>query len=116
MDFAAAIAAHSLWKSKLRRYISNPDHSLNPATITKDDECDLGKWIVAESRVHAANPKFNELRREHTRFHALAGDLVRRADAGQKVASEVELSASSEYSKCTTKVVQLLGQLRDRKN
>ena len=114
MDFNGAIAAHSAWKSKLRRYLSHPDHSLNAATISQSTGCDLGKWMANEGRAYSTNATFNELKKEHDKFHQLAADLVRRADSGQHVEGETELSSHSPYMQCTTHVVHLLAKLRDQ--
>lgn len=114
MDFNSAIAAHSAWKNKLRRYVSHPDHSLNAATVSQSSGCDLGKWMANEGRAYSTNSTFNELKKEHEKFHQLAGDLIRRADSGQHVDGEVELSSHSPYMQSTTHVVQLLAKLRDQ--
>lgn len=115
MDFNGAIAAHSAWKNKLRRYITHPDHSLNAATVSHADGCDLGKWMKNEGSGYATNETFVELKKEHERFHKLASELVRRADAGQQVEADLALSSHSSYMECTTHVIHLLAKLRDQR-
>ena len=45
MNFEDAIRSHTNWKIKLKEYISKRDGSLNHTEVSKDNCCDLGKWI-----------------------------------------------------------------------
>lgn len=112
MDFDHAIAAHSSWKMKLSKYLAKPDHSLQPKEIAPDDRCDLGKWIVAEGKKFANLPEFVTVKKEHTHFHKVAAEIVRRANAGEKVAEEVALGAKSEFGTASTNVVRALMALK----
>jgi hypothetical protein len=112
MDFEKAIQAHVQWKSKLAAYIAKPDHSLNSATIAKDNCCELGKWLHGEGQMHSKSPEFAKLVADHARFHAAAADIVKRADAGQHVNEEVALGAHSEYAAASNTVVTELMRLK----
>lgn len=105
MDFEEAISAHSAWKLKLKSYLTKPDKSLNPAEAGADDRCALGKWLQAEKKKHSNMPEFAKLCSDHTRFHQIAADLIRRADAGQKVMEETALGSRSEFSAVSSAVV-----------
>ncbi|HEX3987152.1 MAG TPA: methyl-accepting chemotaxis protein [Acidobacteriaceae bacterium] len=112
MDFDRCIAVHVRWKSKLASYLKHPDRSLDAATTAQDSGCDLGKWLYGEGRRHAQSPEFSHLVAEHARFHRAAGDVIRRADSGQKVAEDVALGGHSEFAQASTSVVGSLMQAR----
>ena len=84
MDFDAAMNAHMDWKLKLRSYIARPDGSLNSATVAKDNECALGKWIYGEGKAYASIPEYSELKSEHAKFHKCASPKPPPAFARQR--------------------------------
>jgi hypothetical protein len=114
MDFDKAIAAHSQWKGKLSTYLRKPDHSLQPNEVSADSKCDLGKWIAADGAKMASDPEFSKLKSEHARFHKAAADIIRRANAGEKVAEETALGSSSEFMSASGAVVQALVEIKTK--
>lgn len=114
MNFDEAITAHSKWKTRLKQYLAKPDRSLSPAEVGADDKCELGRWIRAEEKKHAAMPEFSKLRADHARFHQAAADIVKRADSGQNVAAETELGARSEFAAISSAVVTGLMALQKK--
>jgi methyl-accepting chemotaxis protein len=112
MDFNDAISRHVQWKSRLAAYIARPDHSIDSAKLGREDQCELGRWLIGEGRRYAKNPEFAKLVDEHRRFHTAAADVVRRADSGQRVTEEVALGAHSEYAKASSDVIGSLMKLR----
>jgi methyl-accepting chemotaxis protein len=112
MDFDSAINAHVQWKMKLSNYLSKPDQSLNPVRVSSDQNCELGKWLYGEGKKHSNLAGFSTLLDAHAKFHRVAGDVIRRANAGENVAKEIALGASSEFAKVSNAVVSDLRQLR----
>ena len=112
MDLDDAVRAHAAWKQKLAAYLQKPDKSINPSTLEKDNQCDLGKWLYAEGARYASSPGFPELKKEHAGFHRSAADVVRRADRGERVTEELGLGGKSEYSRCSSAVVQAIIKLK----
>jgi hypothetical protein len=112
MNFEQAISAHVQWKTKLASYIAKPDKSLNADTVAKDDQCELGKWICSEGQKFAKLPEFQRLAADHTRFHAAAADVVRKANAGQHMSEEIALGAKSDYAAASNAVVTALMQMK----
>jgi methyl-accepting chemotaxis protein len=106
MDFDHAIASHSSWKSKLANYLKHPDHSMKAAEVALDDKCELGKWIAGEGKQFTKLPEFAGLKSDHSRFHQVAADVIRRADSGQNVSEEVVLGGKSEFLSASTAVVR----------
>ncbi len=114
MNFQNAIECQVGWKMKLSSYIAKPDHSLNAATVSQDSNCELGRWLNGEGRKYSANPEFAKLVADHARFHAAAGEIVRKADSGQRVTDELALGAQSEYAAASNAVVGALMRLKTK--
>jgi hypothetical protein len=83
MDINEAIAAHLNWKMQLLMYVEKVgDPKLG--AVAQDDSCILGRWMKVEASRYAGNPTFETVRTVHARIHRLAGEIVRKADAGDK--------------------------------
>ena len=112
MDFDHAIAAHSAWKSKLKAYLKNPDHSLKAADIEADNNCLLGSGSMAKARNGVPRRAIPGLKTEHARFHVAAAAIVRKADAGQPVSEEVALGSQSNFTNASAAVVRAIMQIK----
>jgi hypothetical protein len=109
MDFNEAIQAHASWKMKLKLYLNQPDGSIDASKLEKDDACVLGCWLHGEeSSKYRKEPKFNDLIREHKTFHKAAADIVRKKHKGEDISEEVALGATSEFSKSSAHVIDIL--------
>ena len=114
MDFDEAIATHSKWKRKLRQYLAKHDGSMDPTEIGYDDRCALGKWIYSEGAAYSAMPEYVRLRYEHARFHLIAAEIVRKANAGEATASDADPCAGSEFSRASSAIVRALTEMKKR--
>lgn len=103
MNFDDAIAAHTKWKSRLRACIDGHE-KLNPADVSKDNMCDLGKWIYGEGAKHSSIPAFSTLKSEHANFHKVAGEIAKKASAGDTKGALADLE-SPAYQQTSTKTV-----------
>ncbi len=112
MDFEQAIAAHSAWKTRLSKYLQNPDRSLQPDDLAADNKCELGKWIYGEGKKFANLSEYATVKSHHARFHKIAADIVRRANAGEKVSQEVVVGAKGEFGSASAAVVLALMAMR----
>ena len=85
VDFDAIIDAHQAWKQKLRSAIGGgEERKLNPNDVCKDNLCALGKWIYGAGREYARTSEYEPLRHTHAEFHVCAGDILRRAQSGDR--------------------------------
>lgn len=112
MNFDDAIKAHSNWKIRLKRYISNPDGSIDVSKTSRDDVCELGQWLKGDGKKLAANPTYQQLVSEHAKFHKCAADIVARCDKGENVQEEMSLGSSSDFSKHSMNVVSCITSLK----
>ena len=112
MDFDYAIAAHAEWKRKLAKYLAAPDHSLNADEVSADNRCELGKWLAGEGKKFSKLAEYASTVSDHGKFHKAAGEIVRRANAGQKVTEDVALGAKSDFATASSSVVRSIMALK----
>jgi len=113
LNFDQAIQAHARWKGKLQKYLAKPDRSLDPGKTAQDCLCDLGKWLYGAGKQYANLAEFKRLVTDHVRFHRSAGDILRRADSGERMGEEVALGGHSEYAQASSAVVAALMKMKE---
>ncbi len=113
MNFDDAIRAHGEWTDKLALYVRSPDQSLDYELVSRDDQCALGKWIHGEGSCHADLSEFRIMTEAHARFHRAAGDIVRRADRGERVKVETDLAGQSPFGRASEEVIRALAALKN---
>jgi hypothetical protein len=115
-DFKTAISAHLGWRTKLNRYIENPDGSLKSDTVCLDNQCALGKWLYGDGQQikHTLSSEqiFKELVSSHAEFHKCAGSIVKHINEKNEKNAMVELRPSSKYIQVSKKTVQLIKKLQ----
>lgn len=114
MDLSNAILVHQQWKSRLNQFLGGAlQEKLDSATVGKDDQCELGRWIHGEGRKQFLGvPEFEELQERHARFHKKAGDIVRMANQGNtKGALELFDKEFPEDSKAIAVSIQRMKRL-----
>lgn len=111
MDFSKAVDAHVAWKLKLQTAIRNGE-TLDSATIYKDNQCDLGKWIYGEGLVHKDSEIYELLRSQHAQFHTCAGDVVSKINEGDNESALHMLDAGSAFTNTSTDTVSAIIKMR----
>jgi methyl-accepting chemotaxis protein len=112
LDVDKVIAAHGQWKTKFRAAISREEH-MDADTISRDDCCELGKWIHGPSKLRlGSHPRFVELLRGHQRFHVEAGEIARTINQKGFAKATRMLEHSSPFANASTEVTSLLGALK----
>ncbi len=108
MNFEEAVSVHQRWKTRLRVVIDGKStETLDPQVVCKDDQCDLGKWIHGEGgRAMGSKPEFNEVKTTHACFHRTAGEVLRKALAGDKAGASILLDG--EFFQASSKVIQAI--------
>jgi len=112
LDFKTAIDAHVKWKVRLDHYINGTsDEDLKVDTVSRDDQCMLGKWIHSDvSQQFADIREFQEMKMEHARFHLAAGDILSCSQAGDKEGALDKLH-HGDYAKASERVKLFLARL-----
>ncbi len=108
MNFEDAISAHQKWKTRLRSQIDGSSkETLDPAAVSKDNQCDLGQWIHREGQAQMGQkPEFLELKATHAQFHQAAGEVVTKAKAGDKAGASAALDGP--FFQASSKCVQAI--------
>ncbi len=113
MDLNVAIQKHAEWKFKLR----NAVHSktvLDAQSISKDNNCEFGKWLHGEARLFLGSHKsYPNCVAEHAAFHLAAGSVARAVNAGQKEQVEKLMAAGSEFAERSKKVAVAIVELQN---
>ncbi len=103
MNWMDIISAHVMWKQRLIALLAgNSTEQLDPAAITLDNRCVLGKWIYSDGQAVADLPAFEEVRELHAHFHQLAANVVSLHLAGDSAAAEHLLHG--DYSRLSEKL------------
>jgi len=105
-EITKAIAAHGLWKARLKTAIENGTSEFDVATIGRDDRCDFGKWLHGGASPEIqASAHYQSCRGLHAEFHQFAAEILRLALAGQKESAEAKMATQSDFARVSAKLV-----------
>ena len=74
-----AIAAHGVWKLRLREAIESGSSEYRPETVALDSACDFGKWLHSIPDADRPEEYWVKADRLHKAFHAEAGRILKLA-------------------------------------
>ena len=112
INLDAAIAKHTEWKAKLRRAIASWQQ-LDAATISKDNCCDLGKWLHGGGKAKLGHkPEFQAVVGLHRTFHAEAGKVAEFINAKKYSEAEQALDNGTSYSEASDSVRSAIHALK----
>ncbi len=111
VNIAECIDAHMQWKGRLQSYLEGTStEQLDPAVICRDDQCALGKWIQGPAVKHFhEDDDFLKLRSDHSRFHLIAGRVVKKVQENDRVASYALFE--NEYARVSREIIKDLTEL-----
>ena len=78
MDLDQAILSHSKWKARLKNHLRGQEQ-MEPESVGKDDQCELGKWLYGEGSSYANLSAFTDVKEKHQKFHTAAAAVIRSA-------------------------------------
>jgi methyl-accepting chemotaxis protein len=104
MDLNQAIQKHAEWKLKFRSAISRQE-TMDAATITKDNCCDLGKWLHGDGKTSFGRLQSHaKCVTKHAAFHVEAGKVALAINAKKYTEAEAMLGADTPYSQASGEV------------
>lgn len=112
IDIDDAIKSHMSWRNTLLNQFSNPDKELSYEFVSSDCNCAVGKWLLRIGPRFSSNSNFQDLKRVHAQFHKCAGEIVRMAQNGDEVTSELILGSGTEFDRLSHDVVSSLKSFR----
>ena len=76
MDLNQALEKHAEWKLKFRSAI-NTQETMDVATISKDNCCELGKWLHSEAKTKFGSlQSYKQCVAKHALFHTEASKVA----------------------------------------
>lgn len=114
--FDDALHAHAAWKEKLAKYIDHADGSLKHEEVCLDNKCLLGKWIYGQGLKFSHLEDYKKLKPAHAKFHKEAGEIVKKANQGEKLSKEISLSSSSPFINASKEVATIILRLKSALN
>ena len=105
------ISAHAQWKMKFRAAI-NRKEQLNSHDISRDDLCELGKWIHSSGTArYSHNGAFTQLVGEHKQFHRCAGEVAQTINQRNYDHAAKMIGTTSKFSDASNQVIATLGHM-----
>jgi Chemoreceptor zinc-binding domain len=112
MNIDSAIAKHAEWKLKLRSAILKQD-TLDADTISKDNCCDLGKWLHSEAKLKFVRlNSYADCVNKHAAFHAEAGKVAIAINSKKYTEAETMLNAGTPYTAASNAVGSAIMKLK----
>jgi methyl-accepting chemotaxis protein len=93
----SAIAAHGMWKSRLRTAIDTGKADVTVEQARSDHQCAFGKWIYAVDMQLQSSAEYRRCRELHQRFHAEAAGVLQLALAGKKQDAVAAMAPGSRF-------------------
>ena len=116
MNLENAVAKHAEWKTKFRGAISKQEQ-MDVSTISRDNCCDLGKWLHGEAKSkYGAMSSYKDCLAKHAVFHTEAGKVAKAINAKKFVEAEAMISAGTTYTIASSSVGVAIMKLKKEVN
>ena len=113
MDLNQAIQKHAEWKYKFRNSMHS-NSSLDAEAISKDNNCDFGKWLHGEARqTLGGHRSYAACVAEHAAFHRAAAEVARAVNAKKAEQVEKLMAPGSGFAESSKKVSVALIELQN---
>jgi methyl-accepting chemotaxis protein len=111
-DSDKMVLAHSRWKSRLRNVVQS-NEVIDIASSERDDQCDLGRWLVADGRQYEQLRAFQDLKAIHTRFHSSVGAALRKLQScSPQEGTDMLDPVKSEFGRASSACINAIAALR----
>ncbi len=94
-----AVAAHGMWKARLRQAIDAGKSDFSAAGVSVDNQCDFGKWLYSLPADDHQSPHWQKVRDLQAKFHREAARVLGLAVGGKKADAEAGLATGSQFAK-----------------
>lgn len=102
-----AIAAHGMWKRRLKSAMDSGQSDITPQTVAADNNCDFGKWLYSKAMLLNTADKgadFETVKKLHADFHRCAATTLDKALKGDREGCECDLSLTGRFTDASTKL------------
>lgn len=112
MDLDQAITKHAEWKTKFRTAITKQE-ALDAATISKDNCCEIGKWLHGEAAAkYSKLPSLKDCISKHAVFHAEAGKVAQAINAKKYKEATAMIDNGTPYAAASSAVAVAIMHLK----
>lgn len=112
MDLSKAVEKHAEWKVKFRSAISKQE-TLDAETVSKDNCCELGKWLHGDSKLKLGQfTSYHDCVAKHAVFHLEAGKVARTINLGKYAEAEAMLNVGTPYTTASNAVGIAISRLK----
>ena len=101
-----AIAAHGMWKTRLKQAIDTREVDIPVEMIRTDNNCIFGKWLNGPTLTASdkASDHYKSVKHLHAEFHTIAARVAELALAGNRREAEKMISLGGEYASVSSKL------------
>jgi chemoreceptor zinc-binding protein len=105
-----AIAAHGMWKTRLKDAIEKRKIDTPAETIRVDNQCAFGKWLYspALNSVDKASEHYKTVKDLHAEFHKTAAKVVELALDGKRIEAEKMIALDGDYAGVSSKLTSAM--------
>lgn len=104
MDLNHCMEKHAEWKTRFRKAIAGKE-TMDVDTISKDNCCDLGKWLHGEAKTQFFKLQgYSACVIKHAEFHTEAGKVAKAINTKNYIAAEAMLNAGTTYMNASSAV------------
>ncbi len=108
MEMKKFIAAHDLWKVRLRTAINLGQCEFSVEQTRVDNLCAFGKFFHALPAAVQASEQGRKVREKHAAFHREAARVLELALGGKKDQANGALAQESAFTRLSAELTQLL--------
>jgi hypothetical protein len=106
-ELDAAIAAHAMWKFKLKTAI-NGGEIPDPAIVRIDTRCNFGKWLYATTPTGVSAEHHPRVMQLHAEFHEVAARVLLDLQAGKVGDVESVLGTGTPFFVASSKLTNAM--------
>ncbi|MGC8465053.1 MAG: CZB domain-containing protein [Acidimicrobiales bacterium] len=104
----SAVTAHGRWRFKLRT-AANGGTPIDPETASRDDVCDIGKWLYGPgAQLYSNLLEYQDVVEAHATFHSVAGNCAAAIRTSGSRSLTAIFEAQSEFSRASAHLIDSL--------
>ncbi|MCX7960629.1 MAG: CZB domain-containing protein, partial [Burkholderiales bacterium] len=99
-EISKAIAAHGMWKTRLKTAIATGKLDTPLEKIRADNQCAFGQWLYGTSIApkDKSSAHYQNVKALHAEFHKVAARVADLAQKGDRAGAEALMSLGGEYT------------------
>lgn len=109
-----AIAAHGIWKQRLKSAIESGQSTYTVAGVAQDDQCEFGKWLYGSPGLNRSGSHFETVRQLHADFHKEVSAILAKALAGKRREALNDMGVGTRYGRISSQLTRELLQWNEK--